>query len=57
MKRKRKKNYRFNEKDVRAIRGGSDVATENRIMIPEQHHCTAPQSKTQMEATVHERFN
>jgi len=54
---KKRKNYRFSEKDVRAIRGGSNVATENRIMIPEQHHCTAPQSKTQMEVTVHERFN
>ena len=57
MKRKRRKNYRFNEKDVRAIRGGSDAATENRIMIPEQHHCTALQPKTQMEVTVHERPN
>lgn len=57
MKRKRKQNYRSNKKGVRTIRGGSDVATENRIMIPEQHHCTASISYFQMEVTVHERPN
>lgn len=57
MKRKRRKNYRFNEKDVRAIRGGSDVAVENRIMIPKQHYCTVLALIFQMEVTVHERSN
>jgi len=56
MERKRIKNC-HSKKDVGTIRGGSNVATENRIMIPEQYHCTAPQIKIQMEVTIHERSN
>ncbi len=54
---KANRQYYLNEKDARTIRGGSNVATENRIMIPEQHHCTVPKHKLQMEVAVHERLN
>ncbi len=57
MKTKRRKNCRSNGKDASAIRGGSDVAVENRIMIPKQHYCTVLALIFQMEVTVHERSN
>ena len=40
MRIKRKTDSYISKKDVRAIRGGANVATENRFVIPEQHHCT-----------------
>lgn len=44
------------EKDVRTIRGGADVATENRTIL-EQHHCTALKNVFQIKEAVHERFS
>ena len=57
MRTKRRTDNCISKKDARAICGGSDVATENRFVIPEQHHCTVLALKFQMEVTVHERLN